>query len=435
MLKRKIVDKLLEWKQSKPKKALIVKGARQVGKTFIIEQFGKTNYPNFVSINFEASIFMRSIFDGDLDVDTIILSLSLVMPKAKLVPGKTLLFFDEIQSCPQALTALKFFTMDGRFDVIASGSLLGIAYKQVSSWPVGYIETLELSGLDFEEFLWASGYDAEAILAIHRAYLQKTPLPPAVHERLNQLFREYIVVGGMPDVVQTYVQQHDFQAVLKKQKDIILNYMDDIAKYATVAEKSKAKACFMSIPMQLAKENKKFQYKSFDAAGNARKYESSLHWLLDAGIIRIGHNLQCLEGPLAAYKKIEAFKVYLSDTGLLISMLDEGTAAKIINGELGIYKGAIYENIIADVFGKMERPLYYYEKDSRLEIDFVITTEHGITVVEVKSSENTKSKSLKTILTENASVFGYKLSTKNLIVSERIHHYPLYMSAFMEMKS
>jgi predicted AAA+ superfamily ATPase len=375
------------------------------------------------------------VFTGDLDVDTIIASLSLLFPKSKLVPNKTLLFFDEIQSCPQALTALKFFAIDGRFDVIASGSLLGIAYKQVSSWPVGYVETIELSGLDFEEYLWACGYDESGVQTIRTAMQTHMALPTATHERFNNLLKEYIVIGGMPEVVQEFVRQHDFGMALKRQREIVANYADDIAKYAVTADKIKAKACFLSIPTQLAKENKKFQYKTFDSAGNSRKYESSLNWLLDAGMIRIGHNLACLDEPLAAYQKVEAFKVYMSDTGLLVSMLDEGTAAKIINGELGIYKGAIYENIIADVFGKANRPLYYYEKDSRLEIDFVIMTEHGVTAVEVKSSDNTKAKSLKTILAEHSYVFGYKLSTKNLAFSERIHQVPLYMAPFLESLS
>ena len=431
MLKRKIYDDLTRWKSRNNRQCLVVKGARQVGKTFIIELFAKENYKHIITLNFERNQAYKAIFDGDLDVDTIIKQISLRVPDAQLVPGETLLFFDEIQSCPNARTALKFLTEDDRFDVITSGSLLGINYKEVSSFPVGYVEHLEMHSLDFEEFLWANGVSPASIADINEYFSKKKSVPSAMHERMMELFKEYIVVGGMPRAVYEFVTTHNFANVLKIQKGIINDYLDDIAKYADGAEKAKARACFLSIPKHLSKDYKKFQYSIVERGGTARKFGGSLMWLYDAGIISFCHNLSIPELPLEGNSMSDAFKVYMRDTGLLMAMLEEGSQTDVIDGNLGIYKGAIYENIVADIFSKSGKKLYYFEQNGKLEIDFFIRANKTATAVEVKSADNTKSKSLEAVIAKYGVMRGIKLSSKNIGGTESFDSYPLYMAMFL----
>ncbi|MDR2712335.1 MAG: AAA family ATPase, partial [Clostridiales bacterium] len=291
MLERKIEKKLFEWKNSHNKKCLLVKGARQVGKTFSIEKFCKENYQNYVYLNFDISDEYKKIFAGELDVETLIMQISLRIKGAKLVPKETVIFLDEIQNCPRARTALKFLAIDGRFDIIASGSLFGINYKEVPSFPVGYVNHLEMHSLDFEEFCWASGLAAEGLGYIKEFFTKKEAVPAASHNRMMELFKQYIVVGGMPAVVATFVNTHNFADVLEVQREIIEDYLDDIAKYAEGSEKAKARACFLSIPKNLAKDHKKFQYSVVQKGGSARKFGGSLMWLYGAGIINFCYNL------------------------------------------------------------------------------------------------------------------------------------------------
>ena len=435
MLKRKIEKKLYEWKNEKRtnKKCLVIKGARQVGKTYIIDKFCKENYENYVYMNFIENPSYLDIFNGDLNVDNLIKQITINIPNVNLVPNKTVIFLDEIQECPNARTALKFFAVDKRFDVIASGSLLGIKYKEVISFPVGQTETLEMYSLDFEEFLWANGISEEAISYLKEYFEKKESVPFATHEKMMQLFREYIVVGGMPDVVLTFVETHDFNRVLEVQKNIVGDYLDDIAKYAEGNEKAKARECFLSIPRQLAKDSKKFQYSVVQSGGTSKKYAGSLMWLYDAGIINFCHNLSIPELPLEGNSIENQFKVYMNDTGLLISMLEEGSGKDIIDGNLGIYKGAIFENIIAEIFTKLKKKLYYFEYRNRLEIDFFIKKDSMPVAVEVKAADNTKSKSLKVLL-ENKDwdiKHAIRLSSKNIGGTENIECFPLYMAMFM----
>jgi predicted AAA+ superfamily ATPase len=431
LLQRKILDQLLDWKNNPRKMALLVKGARQVGKTFSSEQFAREQYPHYVYINFDENPAYRAIFDGDLDMDTLIKQISLRVPKAELVPGGTLIFLDEIQNCPQAQTALKFITMDKRFDCIATGSLLGIKNKEISSYPVGYVEYLDMYSLDFEEFLWANGVSARSIEDIRGYFERKERVPPAMHERMMGLFKEYIVAGGMPRVVQEFVETGNFGAVLKLQRDIVSDYASDIAKYAEGTEKVKARACFYSIPKQLAKDYKKFQYSIVEKKGTARKFAGSLEWLYDAGIINFCYNLRSPELPLEGNAQNDAFKVYMRDTGLLTSMLEDGSQADIIDGRLGIYKGALYENIIADIFGKQGKKLYYFEYRAQIEIDFFIRQNRKAVAVEVKSAGNTKSKSMDNIIRNYGVPRGIKLSSNNVSTSEKVDSLPLYMAMFL----
>ena len=431
MLKRKIYDELIRWKQQSDKQCLVVKGARQVGKTFIIELFAQDNYEHYTVINFDQNPAYKAIFDGDLDVETLIKQISLRVSGAMLVPGKTLLFLDEIQNCPRARTALKFLTQDKRFDVIASGSLLGINYKDVPSYPVGYVEHLEMHSLDFEEFLWANGVLSASIADIKEYFDKKETVPTAMHERMLELFKEYIVVGGMPRVVSEFVSTHNFANVLKIQKAVVNDYTDDIAKYAEGAEKAKARACFLSIPKHLSKDYKKFRYSLVESRGTARKFGGSLNWLYDAGIINFCYNLALPELPLEGNAKSDIFKVYMRDTGLLMAMLEDGSQEDIIDGNLGIYKGAIYENIIADIFGKLGKKLYYFEHNGKLEVDFFIRRNRMATAIEVKSADNTKSKSMDSVIANHNVKRGIKLSMKNIGGTDNVDSFPLYMAMFL----
>lgn len=431
MLQRKITDSLLKWKKTKDKMCLLVRGARQVGKTFSIDKFARENYDYYTYINFDENPAYKAIFDGDLDVETLIKQITLRVRGARLVPFKTLIFLDEIQNCPRARTALKFLSMDKRFDVIATGSLLGVNYNEVPSFPVGYLEHLDMYSLDFEEFLWANEVSPKSIADIKEYFDAKSPLPDAMHDKMSELFREYIVVGGMPRVVDKFVTEHDFAEVFKLQKAILSDYTDDIAKYASGSEKAKARACFMSIPKHLSKDYKKFRYSLVERGGSARKFGGSLMWLYDAGIINFCYNLAVPELPLEGNSKSDSFKVYMRDTGLLTAMLDEGSQEDIIDGNLGIYKGAIFENIIADIFGKSGKKLFYFERNSQIEIDFFIRYNKQATAVEVKSADNTKSKSLNAVLQNYGVKHGIRLSSKNIGHTDRIDSYPLYMAMFL----
>lgn len=431
MLKRKIEKELLKWRNKKDKMCLVIKGARQVGKTYIIDKFAKENYKNYIYINFDETPSYKAIFDGDLDIDTIIKQITINIPNVSLVPNETIIVLDEIQNCPKARTALKFFSMDKRFDVIASGSLLGINYKEVPSFPVGYVENIEMYSLDFEEFLWGNGISEQAIGYLKEYFDKKEEIPKAMHEKMMNYFREYIVVGGMPRAVSEFVESHNFANVLKIQRDIVDNYLDDIAKYAEKTEKAKARECFLSIPKQLSKDYKKFQYSLIEAKATSRKFAGSLMWLYDAGIVNYCYNLTIPELPLEGNSINNQFKIYMNDTGLLVSMLEEGSQKDIIDGNLGIYKGAIFENIVAEIFTKLNKKLYYFEYRNKLEIDFFIRYNGLATAIEVKSAENTKAKSLVSVINNWNVKKGIKLSGKNISENENITNYPLYMAIFL----
>ena len=432
MLERKILHDLIEWKNEKKKKCLIVKGARQVGKTFIIEKFGEANYKFFIEINFFENPEYKEIFNGSLNGKDIESQIRLRVPKANnMKPGETLIFLDEIQFCPNAITALKFLTIDGRYDYIASGSLLGLNYKEVTSYPVGYVKHLEMHSLDFEEFLWAKGVAKQSIKELKENFENKIKVHPSAHNVMMQHFKDYIIVGGMPEIVDEFVKEKNYNKVIELQRDILIKYEDDIQKYADTTEKQKIRACFRSIPKHLAQDYKKFRYSYVERGGTAKKYAGSLEWLYDAGIIEYCHNLKIPELPLEGNSKSDIFKVYMKDIGLLMAMLEDGSQIDILDGNLGIYKGAIYENVIADIFSKKGKKLYYFEYNSTLEMDFIIRYNREATAVEVKSADNTKSKSMNSII-ENWNVkHGIKLSSKNIGGTEHVDSYPLYMAMFL----
>ena len=433
MLKRKIEQLLIEWKNTENHKPLIIKGCRQCGKTFSVLDFAKKNYRHVVYLNFFENPAYSQVFSGSLEVNAIVMMLSALFGKeAVFESGHTVLVLDELQECPEARTALKFFNIDGRYDVIGTGSLLGVkGYgKEPKSVPVGSETVIDMYPLDFEEFLWANGI-TESVIEMLKQYLQKeAPVPEALHSRLRQLFLQYAVVGGMPDAVQTFVYTGRMDAVLQIQRDIVRSYEDDMVKYAEKKDKSRIKECFQSIPKQLSKENKKFQYSVVKKGSTASSYAGSLQWIEDAGIIIRCYNLSIPELPLDGNVESDVFKVYMRDCGLFVSMLEDGTQYDILNGKLHGYKGAIFENIIADVFGKMGRRLYYFHKDSGLEVDFVIRYKGQCTLVEVKASTG-NTKSTTTILRHPEKYHvsnAIKLGDYNIGRNQQLLTLPLYMA-------
>jgi len=433
MLKRKIDSVLVKWKKNKGHNPLIIKGQRQCGKTFSVLDFAKNNYASTVYLNFFKNPNYESIFKDSLEVDDLLIMMSAVMgDRAKFIPHDTLIVFDEIQDCPEARTSLKFFKEDGRFDVIGTGSLLGVTGygRQPKSIPVGSETIIDMKPLDFEEFLWANGIEEPVIERLKWHLITETPIPNGLHERMMQLMLRYTVIGGMPAVVQRFIDTKAMNETIALQKDIIRSYEADMVKYASDDDKPHILACFESLPKQLAKENKKFQYSVVQKNGTAAKFAGSLKWVEDAGIIAKCYNLQLPELPLDGNAVSDVFKVYMSDTGLFVSMLEEGTQYDILQGNLYGYKGAIFENLVADIFSKMGRKLYYYHKDSGLEIDFVMRYKGGATLVEVKATTG-NAKSVKTILNhpEKYHVDGsIKLGQYNIGRKERMLTLPLYMA-------
>ena len=434
MLRRKIEKTLLDWKNTPNHKPLILKGCRQCGKTFSVLNFAKKNYEHVVYLNFFVNPQYASVFSGSLEVDHITMLLSALMGKdAIFEAGKTILILDEIQDCPDARTALKFFKLDGRYDVIGTGSLLGVkgyGEKEPKSIPVGYETVIDMTPLDFEEFLWANGISEQIITLLHTHLQDQTPVPDALHARMRELLLQYTVVGGMPDVVQTFVDTKRMDEVLQLQRDIVRSYEDDMVKYADKKDKAVIKECFQSIPKQLSKENKKFQYSVVKKGATASKFAGSLQWIEDAGIIARCYNLSITELPLDGNAEQDTFKVYMRDTGLFVSMLEDGTQFDILQGNLLGYKGAIFEGLIADIFSKMGRKLYYFHKDSGLEVDFVIRYKGACALVEVKANTGNV-KSTKTILRHPEKYHvtqAIKLGDYNIGLSEQILTLPLYMA-------
>ncbi len=433
MLRRKIYDKLLAWKNNKGKKdAILLRGVRQCGKTYIVREFGKREYKNFIEINFIERPDMQAVFSGNLDVDNMVQQIKLSMPGCQFIPGETLLFLDEIQDVPNARTSLKFWTQDGRFDCIASGSLLGMDYKNEVSIPVGYEQQLIMRTLDFEEFIWALGAEVNLKEMLAPYVDGAKRVPEAMHNSLNKYLQEYMVVGGLPEVVDTYIATKDFYQVHLLQEKILRDYQDDIAKYALNQDKIKAKQCFLSIPRQLSKENHKFQYSVVEKKATARKFTSSLDWLHNAGLIDFAYNVNSPWFPLKAHVKEDQFRVYLCDIGLLVAMYGYQLKIALLSDALeGPAKGGIYESLVADILAKRGEELSYYKKeDSTLEIEFILERECKLVPVEVKARKGS-TRSLNELLKMDNIERGYKLTAQNTGVVEKKITLPLYMAAII----
>ena len=439
MLQRKIERTLIKWKNTPNHKPLIIKGCRQCGKTFSVNAFAKEYYTHVVYLNFFEHPDYKLAFEGSKQIDSIVMNLTALLPNSRFVSGQTCIILDEIQECSAARTALKFFKIDGRYDVIATGSLLGVCgYKgdetDYNSIPVGYEQHIEMFPLDFEEFLWANGINQEIIELLTKSLQERTPIPPAIHQRMRQLILEYTIVGGMPEVVNRFIATHNMSDVLEEQHSIITGYKEDMIKYAANEDKVRLRATFDSIPRQLSKENKKFQFSVIKKGARAKEYITGIQWLEDAGIIIRCRNLSITELPLEGNAIEDSFKVYMRDTGLFVSMLEEGTQFDILQGRLYGYKGAIFENLIADIFTKMGRKLYYYRKDSGLEIDFVIRYHSECVLVEVKASTG-NTKSTKTILQHPDKYHVYqaiKLGDYNIGEKDGILTLPIYMAFLLK---
>ena len=414
MLRRKIENTLFQWKSKPGRKPLLIMGIRQCGKTFIARHFAEENYKTVVYINFIKQPDSIEAFEGSKAVDDILFNLSTQIKDVSFTPGDTCFIFDEIQECPEARTSLKFFKEDGRFDVIATGSLLGVqgygdekkkklrklaGQKEpgINSVPVGSEEIVEMYPLDFEEFLWANSMSEEVIEALRKFYREETPVPAGIHVAMKRLLNLYVAVGGLPDAVNAILETNNMNAVSKAYKSILKEYRDDMVKYAPDKDKPHIRECFNSIPKQLAKENKKFQYSMVKPGGRGETYLGSLQWLEDAGIACRCYNTDITGLPMEGNAKENVFKVYLADIGLLVEMLGAGTRADIIQGNLGGFKGAIFENLMADTLHKKEQSLYYFQKDSGLELDFLVRMEGECVPLEVKA-KSAKAKSAKTVL-------------------------------------
>lgn len=432
MLKRKIYDDLLNWKNTKSCECLLVKGARQIGKTFIIEKFGKDNYASYIYLNFFRNPEHKEIFEGALDAEQIYKRISLYVNDISFVEHNTLIFLDEIQDCPNARTALKFLAIDDRYDVIASGSLLGLHYKEIASIPVGYERTLEMYSLDFEEFLWAVGKSEKTLSVLREYFERKEKVDNGIHEQFMSLLREYMVVGGMPEVVNTFLKSNNYQDVYATQKKIMESYREDIRHYASTQLRQKISDCYNSIPRQLAKEYTKFKYKVVSKDGNARRYENCLNWLVDAGMIKMCINVSTPQFPLIAYEKPDQFKVYVTDIGLLTSLYGYETQVALLKDTLtGPAKGGIYENLVFDMLLKRGFSLNYFKNDKNTqEIEFVYVKDGSVIPIEVKS-KNGATVSLNNFITEYNPPYAYKLISGNLGVSENKITLPLYMAMFI----
>ncbi len=431
-MKRAIEKRLIDWKNTPNHKPLIIKGARQVGKTYTIRQFAKENYHSFIEINFERDVSMVHLFSKTRNPSEIIELLKISYLNTP-INQNTLLFLDEIQACPDALTSLKFLAEDFPCDIICSGSMLGIAIAKSTSFPVGYVETWDMFPFSFSEFLLACGIEHSFLERINHHLKTLTPISDALHDKMNELFTNYMICGGMPEVVKTYIQTKSFREVLLVQRRIVNDYLNDMAKYAESKDKIRARECYSSIPVQLAKENKKFQYSVIQKGYNARHYDSSLKWLADSGLILQAHRLSHIARPIRAYCELAIFKVYASDTGLFISQMDDGDIAQLIQGNLGIFQGAVYENMAAQTLERFQKKFYYYEPSQNSEIDFIIEYEGNITPVEVKSSKHTTSISFNNFVKKYSPEKAFRFSKKNIgySESEKIYFIPFYLMEFV----
>lgn len=432
MLKRKIDKYLTDWKNRPDRKPLIIKGARQIGKTRSVEWFAGQNYASVIEINFIEQKKYREIFNDGFEVDAILKNISLLNPELKFIPGNTIFFFDELQACPNCATSLKFFKLDGRFDVICSGSLMGISYNEIESNSVGYKEDYEMHSMDFEEFLWAMGYNDEFTADLLSHMLDVRPLSELQMDTLMSLFRDYVIIGGMPEVVSTYVRNKNFSGTLDIQRQLLKDYEEDITKYVEGLDKAKVKAVYNHISTFLAKENKRFQITKIARNARNRDYMGCVEWLADAGVVNVCYCLNQPELPLKGNYDPKMYKIYFKDTGLLIASLDEEAQEDLrANKNLGTYKGAIYENIVGDMLVKQGYRLFYYHSDRpALEMDFFIRDADSLIPVEVKANDGATA-SLNRLLNDdkyNDVKYGIKLGYRNIGCNGKFYTFPYFLT-------
>ena len=458
-MRRKITERLLEWKHSNRKTCLVLKGARQVGKTYILREFGRENYDSLVYFDLSRDETARRIFDGSLDAENLIMGLSTIVGESKLIPGRTLIFLDEIQDCPRARTSLKSFADDGRYDVVASGSLLGLRMNDVPDYPVGYEEVVEMHPMDFEEFMWALGTGTEAIEHIRGCIRDRKPIGQPILDIMTRYLRWYCIVGGMPAAVETFASERKFDNVHTIHSDILSSYMDDVSKHAPASQRTNVAGCFRSIAVQLAREGRRFMYSrveptepssamdevgdpdgdGLESCAGSRDYSYALNWLQEAGISVPCFNVSQPAMPLEEYTKEGMFKLYMMDTGLLLSRYSPGVRAGVFNGDMDVNRGSMTENLIAQMLTAQGYVLRYFHREvgsdggrDRIEIDFLVSGNRGIAAIEVKSGSNRNCRSLNKCIAIY-DVDGIMFETRDIFVDDKgIVHYPLFAAAFMD---
>ena len=436
LLKRKIDKFLIDWKNSPDKKPLIIKGARQIGKTESIRNFAKNNYKNVIEINFVIQKQYKDIFDDGFEVDTIIKNISLRNPNFEFIPGETLIFFDELQDCINCATSLKSFNQDGRYDVICSGSLMGINYNEIESNSVGNKEDYEMYSMDFEEFLWAKGYKEEQIEELYEHMINLTPLSNTELSVMFENFKEYMIIGGMPAIVNSFIKNNNYSGTLKMQEQILRDYEEDITKYANGLDQGKILNVYRKIPTFLGNENKKFQISKVEQGARSREYVGTIDWLNNAGIINICYCMEQPELPLGGNYNPDNFRIFFRDTGLLIGSLDEESQEDLRNNKnFNTYKGAIYENIVGDMLVKQGYKLYFYKNaKGTIEMDFFIRDKDSLIPVEVKATDGA-TVSLNNLITSTKYKdikYGIKLGYKNIGFNGKFYTFPYFLTFLLK---
>lgn len=435
-LRRKVDQYLIDWKNNPNKMPLIIKGARQIGKTESIENFAKNNYEHVVEINFALDKQYLNIFENGFDVDTIIKNITFINPNFEFIPGKTLIFFDELQSCINCATSLKAFNLDGRYDVICSGSLMGINYKEIESNSVGNKLDYDMHSMDFEEFLWAKGYKDEQIEELYECMKETKPLTTSQYEAMMNNFKDYMIVGGMPAIVNRFVTQNNYSGILDMQKQIQLDYEEDITKYANGLDQVKILNVYRKIPAFLGNENKKFQISKIENGARNREYVGTIEWLKNAGIINVSYCLEQPELPLGGNFDPNNYRVYFGDTGILIGSLDDEAQEDLRqNQNFNTYKGAIYENIVGDMLVKEGYKLYFYKNGKgTIEMDFFIRDRNSLIPVEVKANDNATISLKKLIESEKYKdiKYGIKLCNKNIGFNGEFYTFPYFLTFLLK---
>lgn len=437
LLERKIDKFLIEWKQNPNRKPLIVKGARQIGKTESIRAFGRANYDSVLEMNFVLQKKFRNIFNDGYEVDQIIKNITILEPSWKIVPNKTLLFFDELQKCPNCATSLKSFCQDGRFDVICSGSLMGIYYEEIESNAVGFKEDYDMYSMDFEEFLWAKGYSKQQVEDLYEHMLSLKPFTQIEMDTFMGVFRDYMTLGGMPEVVKMYIDNGHFGGTLKLQRQLLRDYEEDITKYAKWADKAKILAVYNHIPTFLAKENKKYQITKIAKGARNREYIGAVDWLKEAGVINVCYCLNNVELPLKGNYEADYYKIYYHDIGLLIASLDEEAQDDLrVNKNFGTYKGAIYENVVGEMLRKSGYDqLYFYKHDNpSIEMDFFVRDADSLVPVEVKAKDGATA-SLNNLIKWDSYPevkYGIKFGYKNIGWNGSFYTFPYFLAFLLK---
>lgn len=437
LLQRKIDKILRDWKHTENKMPLIVKGARQIGKTASIMQFATENYKNVIAINFVLQKKYKAIFDDSYEVEDIVRNITLIDPSLNFEAGNTLIFFDELQDCPACATSLKAFCIDGRFDVICSGSLMGINYREIESNSVGYKQDYTMHSMDFEEFLWAKGYGSTFIEHLYNKMCSITPLSNLEMETLGEIFREYMTIGGMPAVVNSFINNGNYSGTLMMQRQLLLDYEEDITKYAQGLDKGKIKNIYNHISVFLGQGNKKFQISKIAHGARNREYVGTVEWLRDAGIVNVCYCLAQVSLPLKGNYDPKSYKLYYKDTGLLVASLDEESQEDMrVNKNYGTYKGAIYENIVGDMLVKQGYDLYFYRNEkSTIEMDFFIRDTSSLIPIEVKATDNA-TKSLSKLTAADGKYpeikYGIKLCNKNIGFNGQFYTFPYFLTFLLK---